>query len=362
MTEGGIYVHVPFCLTRCGYCAFNAYAGLDHLRAPYLRAVLAEADLWAGAWADVQMSSIFLGGGTPTRLAPGAIGSIVDRLRERFDVRPGAEITCEANPDTVDERSLAGLLAGGVNRLSMGAQSFDTVVLAALERAHRPGSVRAAVRAARGAGFENVSLDLIYGANGETPASWRRTLEEALALEPDHVSCYALTIERGTPLGRAVAAGAAPSPDPDRQAERYDAACEVLAEAGFRHYEISNWARPGRESVHNLGYWRGRPYLGLGPGAHSYRAPRRWWSVRAPERYIAEVARGVRPVAAEEILDDETMRVERLMLGLRLAEGVPLGWLPEGAVDRFLEGGLGTSDEGRLVLTERGMLLADAAF
>lgn len=357
MIEAGIYVHVPFCLTRCGYCAFNAYAGLDHLQGPYAEALVAEADLWAEEWSQVQVVSIFLGGGTPTTLQEGTIGAILDRLRGRFTVRPGAEITCEANPDTVDEPALAGLLEAGVNRLSMGAQSFDVAVLGALERVHRPEAVRAAVRAARSAGFENLNLDLIYGAVGETLDSWRRTLGEAQALGPDHLSCYALTIERGTPLGRRVAAGLSAPPDPDTQADLYDAACEALG--GYRHYEISNWARPGRECAHNLGYWRGRPYLGLGPGAHSFRDGRRWWNVRAPERYVAEVALGERPVAGEEALDDEARRSERLLLGLRLAEGVPVGWLPEGAADRFVLEGLARRAGDRIALSERGMLLAD---
>jgi oxygen-independent coproporphyrinogen-3 oxidase len=352
-------VHVPFCLTRCGYCDFNAYAGLEHLRSPYARALEREADHAAPGWEGVRFVSIFLGGGTPTTLPPGAIAGILRHLRRRFDVSPDAEVTCEANPDTVDEGSLSALREGGVTRLSMGAQSFDLQVLDALERVHRPEAVRRAMRAARAAGFDNVSLDLIYGARGETPGSWRRTLEEALALAPEHLSCYALTIERGTPLGRKVAAGLEPAPDPDAQADRYEVVCERLAAAGYRHYELSNWALPGRECLHNVGYWERRPFLGLGPGAHSARDGRRWWNVRSPERYIAAVREGDLPVAGAERPDEEARRLERLFLGLRLAEGIPTDWVPDEVAGRFVQQGLARRENGRLALTDRGMLLAN---
>ncbi len=210
----GLYVHVPFCLTRCGYCDFNAYAGLGHLAERYVRALEREADLAAPGWAGERVDSIFLGGGTPTTLSPAALGGLLGHLRGAFDVAPPAEaeVTTEANPDTVDEASLAALLAAGFTRLSMGVQSFDPTVLAALERVHGPASARRAYAAARRAGFANVNLDLIYGAHGETLDSWRRTLDETVALGPEHVSAYALTIEPATPLGRRVDGGVLPSP------------------------------------------------------------------------------------------------------------------------------------------------------
>ena len=226
--RAGIYVHIPFCLTRCGYCDFNAYAGMDELAPRYLRAVLAEATLAARAWDGAEVVSVFLGGGTPTTMAPADLGSLLRHLRDTFEVAGNAEVTTEANPDTVDQASLEALLAQGFDRLSMGAQSFDPTVLAALERIHQPASVRAAFAAARRAGYTNVNLDLIYGADGETLDSWERTLEETIELTPEHVSAYALSIEPATPLGRKVAAGLAPEPDPDLQADMFAVACERL--------------------------------------------------------------------------------------------------------------------------------------
>lgn len=362
MTErAGLYVHVPFCLTRCGYCDFNAHAGLDHLKGRYLEALAREAETTSPDWNDRRFISIFLGGGTPTTLRPAAIEQLLRELRERFEVTAGAEVTCEANPDTVDTRSLAALLAAGITRLSMGVQSFDPAVLRALERIHSADSARRAYADARSAGFDDVNLDLIYGANGETLASWRRSLGEALALGPEHLSCYALTIEPGTPLGAKVAAGEVPAPDPDLQAAMFELACGLLARAGYRHYEVSNWALPGHECVHNLGYWEGRPYLGLGAGAHSYRDRRRWWNVRPPARYIELAAAGRSPVGGEERLTLEEARLERVLLGIRSAEGLPVEEVPADAARRLVERGLAILERDRLALTERGMLLANEA-
>jgi oxygen-independent coproporphyrinogen III oxidase len=252
-TTAGLYVHVPFCLTRCGYCDFNAHAGLDHLQDAYVRALKAEADRAAREWSGIRFVSVFLGGGTPTTLDPEAILSLLDHLRARFDVAENAEVTCEANPDTVDERSLRSLRAGGITRLSLGVQSFDPSVLASLERVHRPQSAVRALTDARAAGFCDVNLDLIYGARAETLASWRRTLNRAIRLGPEHLSCYALSIEPGTPLGAKVAAGLISPPDSDLQADMYEVACGALRTAGCEHYEVSNWSRRGHESIHNVG-------------------------------------------------------------------------------------------------------------
>jgi oxygen-independent coproporphyrinogen-3 oxidase len=357
--SAGLYVHIPFCLTRCGYCDFNTYAGLDELRSPYVDALIREAGLNAADWKDDEFVSVFFGGGTPTILPPTQMVRTLDELRNLFRVVPDAEITTEANPDTVDAATLAELRAAGVTRLSIGLQSFDTAVLRALERIHSPDAVRLAAAAARTAGFDDVNLDLIYGATGETLESWRRTLEQTVALGPEHVSAYALTIEPATPLGRAVASGRTPSPDADLQAEMYAAACEALGAAGYEHYEVSNWAKPGRRCLHNLGYWQGRPYLGLGAGAHSFRAGRRWWNLRPPQQYVDTVAGGRRPEGGHEDLNDEEQALERLLLGLRIADGVPDDWVNADEADRFVIEGLARRDDGRLALTDRGLLLAN---
>jgi putative oxygen-independent coproporphyrinogen III oxidase len=355
--SAGLYVHVPFCLTRCGYCDFNAYAGLDHLASRYVGALLAEARLTAPDWSGERFASVFLGGGTPTTLEVADLKALLAHLRQTFEIAPDVEVTIEANPDTVDVAKLAGLLEAGFTRLSMGAQSFDRAVLAALERIHDPTSVRRAFQAAREAGYANVNLDLIYGADGETLGSWERTLREAIELAPEHLSAYALTVEPSTPLGRKVSRGIVPAPDPDLQADMFELACELLAGAGYRHYEVSNWAKPGFECVHNLGYWERRAYLGLGAGAHSYRDDRRWWNVRPPEEYLSTVESGRLTVGGEERLEPSDAYLEEVFLRLRILEGVPSSWVEPTRSDPFLELGLLREDDGALVPTERGMLV-----
>jgi oxygen-independent coproporphyrinogen-3 oxidase len=353
----GIYVHVPFCLTRCGYCDFNAYAGMDELKPRYLRALLREASLAAPAWEGTPIVSVFLGGGTPTTMTPRDLAGLLAHVRDVFDVTEDAEVTVEANPDTVNEESLGASLAAGFDRLSMGAQSFDPAVLAALERVHQPQAVRTAFAASRAAGYANVNLDLIYGAQGETIESWERTLHEAVALAPEHMSAYALTIEPATPLGRAVASGATPAPDPDLQADMFGLACDMLGEAGYRHYEVSNWAKPGYECRHNLGYWERRPYLGLGAGAHSCRDDHRWWNARPPQDYLDRVERGGSPVGGDEHLDPSDAYLEEVFLRLRTLEGIPASWVEPVVAAPFIQGGLLEDDLDTLVPTERGMLL-----
>lgn len=353
----GIYVHVPFCITRCGYCDFNAYAGLDELKPRYVRALLAEATLVAPAWDGSEFLSVFLGGGTPTTMRPADLRAVLAWLRELFDVASDAEVTTEANPDTVDESSLSALLASGFDRLSMGAQSFDPAVLRALERVHSPEAVRRAFAAARAAGYANMNLDLIYGAAGETLDSWERTLLETIALGPEHVSAYALTIEPATSLGRAVSSRVVPAPDPDMQADMFATACNLLGAAGYRHYEVSSWAKPGFDCRHNLGYWERRPYVGLGAGAHSYRGADRWWNVRPPEEYMAMVERGTLPVGGSETLEPSDVYLEEVFLKLRILEGIPSSWVDPATVEPLLQSGLLVDDVGSLVPTERGMLL-----
>jgi oxygen-independent coproporphyrinogen-3 oxidase len=357
LDPAGIYVHVPFCLTRCGYCDFNAYAGMDHLASRYVAAVLREAELAAPAWDGIEVVSVFLGGGTPTTLPVADLRAMLERLRSVFAVAADAEVTIEANPDTVDQRTLAGLLAAGFGRLSLGAQSFDRTVLTALERVHQPESVRRAFRAARAAGYDNVNLDLIYGANGETVSSWEHTLVETVELAPEHVSAYALTIEPATPLGRAVERGDLPAPDPDVQAEMFETACRLLGEAGYGHYEVSNWAKPGYECRHNLGYWERRPYVGLGAGAHGYRDGRRTWNVRPPEEYLRLVEAGELPVGGFEQLEPADAYLEEVFLRLRILRGIPSSWVEDGREEPYVESGLLRRDDGHLVPTERGMLL-----
>ncbi len=355
--SAGVYVHVPFCLTRCGYCDFNAYAGSDALAPRYVQALLAEAELASTAWSETEISSVFFGGGTPTTLEVADLKVVLTHLRDRFAMADDVEVTIEANPDTVDRPKLEGLLEAGFDRLSIGLQSFDRQVLAALERVHSPEGVRRAFAAARSTGYTNVNLDLIYGAHGETVASWERTLRETIGLAPEHVSAYALTVEPATPLGRKVAAGVVPAPDPDLQADMFGLACELLRDAGYRHYEVSNWAKPGFECQHNLGYWQRRPYLGLGAGAHSYREDHRWWNVRPPEEYMKIVESGELPIGGEERLEPGDAYLEEVFLRLRILEGIPASWVEPEKASPFLESGLLVDDAGALVPTEPGMLL-----
>jgi oxygen-independent coproporphyrinogen-3 oxidase len=282
---------------------------------------------------------------------------VLGHLRDRFDISADAEVTIEANPDTVDRASLAAILDAGYERLSMGAQSFDRAVLAALERLHDPLSVRRAFADARAAGYRNVNLDLIYGAEGETLDSWERTLRETIDLGPEHVSAYALTIEPSTPLGRKIAAGRANAPDPDAQADMFELACELVGEAGYVHYEVSNWARPGFECRHNLGYWERRPYAGLGAGAHAFRDDRRWWNVRPPEEYLRLVECGEVPIGGEELLEPSDAYLEEVFLRLRILEGIPSSWIEGDKAEPYLDSGLLEDRAGSLVPTERGMLL-----
>jgi len=355
--SAGVYVHVPFCLTRCGYCDFNAYEALEHLRGRYVAALMLEAELAAPAWSREEFASVFFGGGTPTTLEGEDLAALLRSLRALFSISSDAEVTIEANPDTVDALKLAGLLDAGYARLSMGAQSFDSAVLGALERVHNPDSVRRAMHAARDAGFANVNLDLIYGADGETVDSWERTLLETIELAPEHVSAYALTIEPSTPLGRKVQQGLVPGPDSDLQADMFELACVSLAEAGYRHYEVSNWAKPGFECVHNLGYWERRLYLGIGAGAHSYRDERRWWNVRPPQEYLSVVEAGRLPIGGEEVLDRSAAHLEEIFLRLRILEGLPTSMVDPEVSTPFIESGLLRHDDDALVPTERGMLV-----
>jgi len=367
----GVYVHVPFCATRCGYCDFNTYTASElnggRSRAGYVAAARAELALARRVLgrAAPPVETVFFGGGTPTLLAPGELAELLRAIEETFGLAPGAEVTTEANPESVDAASLAALRAAGFTRISLGMQSAVPHVLATLDRVHTPGRPAQAAREARASGFEHVSLDLIYGAPGESDDDWRASLDAALAAEPDHLSAYALIVEPGTRLAAQIKRGALPAPDDDVLADRYELADAALRDAGFDWYEVANWAAsPADACRHNLGYWRGGDWWGIGPGAHSHVGGVRWWNVLHPATYAARLAEGSSPAAGRELLDAETRRVERVMLELRLADGLPLDALDDvgrAAAAQATDDGLTTlARDDRVRLTLRGRLLADA--
>jgi oxygen-independent coproporphyrinogen-3 oxidase len=369
----GVYLHVPFCTVRCGYCDFNTYTATElgggASQASYAGTALLELELGARVLADAglparEVSTVFVGGGTPTVLPVADLVRMLDGVRSTWGLAADAEVTTEANPDSVTPESLAALAAAGFTRVSFGMQSAVDHVLATLDRTHDPRRIPDVVRWARDAGLA-VSLDLIYGTPGESVDDWRTSVEAALATGVDHVSAYALVVEAGTRMGVQVRRGELPMPDPDDQATKYELADDLLAAAGLHWYEVSNWARtPADECRHNLAYWRGDDWWGVGPGAHSHVGGVRWWNVKHPRAYADRLARGLSPAAGRELLDDEAAGLERLMLGVRLAEGMPTDGLPAGSVaslvaDGLVDGARAVRDR-RLVLTRRGRLLADA--
>jgi oxygen-independent coproporphyrinogen-3 oxidase len=359
----GIYVHVPFCAARCGYCDFNTYLPHEATQAGYLPAVLSELDLARAELGDRGVDTIFLGGGTPTLLEAADLGRIIDGIKERFATADDLEVTVEANPETIDAPLLEGLLAGGVTRLSIGMQSAAPSVLATLDRVHTPGAAAQAALDARAAGFDHVSLDVIYGTPGETDADWELTLNSVLAAEPDHVSAYGLIVEPGTKLAAQVRRGELPAPDEDAMARRYEAADARLSVAGMHWYEMCNWARDeSAYSRHNLGYWRSDDWWGIGPGAHSHIGGRRWWNRRHPAQWANALSAGESPASGSEEPTPAEQRLERIMLELRLAEGMPLDALGESghaAVLAAQDDGLLDVQHDRAVLTLRGRLIAD---
>ena len=372
----GAYVHVPYCAARCGYCDFNTYTAAD-LGGALISSVglttfvdnaareirLAREVLGAAAG---PIATVFVGGGTPTLLPAGDLVRLLRLLEAEFGLAPDAEITTEANPESVDPAQLEQLRSAGYTRISFGMQSDRPHVLAALDRRHTPGRVSEVMRWARKAGFDHVSLDLIYGAPGESEADWAASLHAAVALGPDHVSAYALTVEEGTKLSRRVRRGELLEPDDDLLADRYLLADDILGAAGLVNYEVSNWSRgSAARCQHNLGYWRGDNWWGFGPGAHSHVGGVRWWNVRHPAEYVARLGAGRSPALAREELDEGTRRIERVMLGVRLAEGLPVAELDEtglAACAELARSGLveaGGLEFGRVRLTRRGRLLTD---
>jgi len=360
----GVYVHVPFCTSRCGYCDFNTYTAEEigaSVRRDTFHEVLAhEIRLAAGVLGQRQVDTVFVGGGTPTLLGSAGLRAVLDVIRAELGLTPGAEVTTEANPDSVDGAMLDELLDAGFTRISFGMQSSSSRVLQVLDRTHTPGASVAAARAAAAAGFRHVNLDLIYGTPGETDDDLRRSVEDAVSAGVDHVSAYALIVEEGTPLARRVRRGELPMPDDDVAAERYEIVDDVLAAAGMAWYEVSNWALPGGECRHNLGYWHDDDWWGVGPGAHSHLAGSRWWNVKNPRTYADRLAAGQSPEDDREVLSAEQQRMERVMLGMRLAEGMERDALEASAVSALMGDGLVRPVGDRVVLTDSGRLLADA--
>jgi len=372
----GVYLHVPFCAVRCGYCDFNTYTakelGGGASQAAYAATAVQELDFAAkvlsgSGVAPRPASTVFIGGGTPTLLPAGDLGSLIAGVRDAFGLLDGAEITVEANPDSVSAASLAALSAAGVSRVSFGMQSQVRHVLAVLDRTHDPERIPTVVGWARDAGLA-VSLDLIYGTPGEDLRDWRTSLEAALACEPDHLSAYALVVEDGTRLATRVRRGEVSAPDDDDEADKYELADRLIAAAGLTWYEVSNWARtPDDACRHNLAYWRGDDWWGVGPGAHSHVGGVRWWNVRHPRSYAARIEAGHSPAQAREVLDAADRQLEEVLLRSRLREGLPLreAGLPGDPLEvlrDLLADGLVEpvpARRGTVVLTLRGRLLAD---
>ena len=386
-----LYAHIPFCLSKCPYCDFNTYQGIESQFGDFLTAVAGEIAAWGRALGRPAVNTIFLGGGTPSYLPDGDVGRILEAVADSYAVQDGAEITAECNPNDLTVAKCAELRAAGINRVSMGVQSMDNGLLAMLGRRHDADEAIAALDTCRRAGFDNVNLDLMYGLPRQTLAQWRDTVERVVALAPEHVSMYSLTLEEGTPLRRWVEQGRLPEPDPDLAADMYDLARAALRDAGYHHYEISNWCRPGRQSEHNLAYWRNLQWLGVGPGAHSSLGGCRFWTVRSPRDYARKAGEweriaapwgavtaagieGVPTVDGLEVIDEETAAAETMFLGLRLLDGMDVG----AASDRVgidlaaryarelaeltAEGLLVWEADGRLRLAEEAYLVANQVF
>jgi putative oxygen-independent coproporphyrinogen III oxidase len=378
----GVYVHVPFCAARCGYCDFNTYtpselAGSGASPDGWLDAVRRELSLARSVVGPRPVDTVFVGGGTPSLLGADRLATVLGEVRSTFGLAPGAEVTTESNPESTSPAFFAGLAEAGFTRVSLGMQSAAPHVLRVLERRHTPGRAVDAAREARSAGLPHVNLDLIYATPGETDDDLRASLDAVLEAGVDHVSAYALIVEDGTAMARRVARGEVPAPDDDVAAARYELLDDRFHAAGFDWYEVSNWASsPDAACRHNLGYWLDGDWWGIGPGAHSHLAGARWWNVKHPARYAALLESGETPEAGREELTPDERATERVMLRLRLASGLPLPLLDEAgraaaaraAVDGLLDpvalaGGRragGGRDEGRAVLTRRGRLLADA--
>jgi oxygen-independent coproporphyrinogen-3 oxidase len=365
----GVYLHVPFCASRCGYCDFNTYTAAElgggGAQAAYANTLLSEVDLAVRVLDGTapRVSTVFVGGGTPTLLPVDDLARMLDGIDKAFGLAADAEITTEANPESVSPESLRRLRSAGFTRISLGMQSAVPHVLEMLDRRHTPGRAVAAAEEARAAGFAHVNLDLIYGTPGEAADDFAASLQAAIDAGVDHVSAYSLIVEDGTRLAQRVRRGEIPEPDDDVAADRYLAADAALTAAGLDWYEVSNWARPGADCRHNLLYWRGGDWWGFGPGAHSHVGGVRWWNVRHPSAYAGRLADGVTPAQARERLSADERRTEEVLLRLRLADGLPTDGMPPRAISEQVSAGLldpTAAQRGRAVLTLPGRLLADA--
>lgn len=387
-----LYLHIPFCQHRCGYCDFNTYAGIDHLIPSYVDAMVKEISLFAEnarGHVDLPVYSVYFGGGTPSYLPPEEIGKILLALNKLFRIDETCEITLEVNPGTVSQDKLEKLLSFGINRLSIGVQSTNQFELELLERLHGFAQVCATFEDARAIGFKNISLDLIYGLPEQDIKTWEKSLKDVIGLQPEHVSLYALTVEEGTPLAVSVKSGAIPNPDPDRAADCYELACDFLREEGFSHYEISNWAKNGLDGLqlisrHNRQYWMNQPYVGFGAGAHGFIGGYRVENLANPFRYIRQVNQANQtdfpftPATATHTKIDKTLEMqETMMMGLRLLSegvsstrfkgrfGLDMQEVFSSEIDRLLGRGLvrwGGVDGNSLILTEQAYLIANQVF
>ena len=386
-----LYVHIPFCETKCPYCDFNTYQGIESLIDPYVEALGLEVRLWGQTLAHPRVNTIFFGGGTPSYISLKHIDRLLGTMADSFDVVPGAETTLEANPGDLSASALAQMRDMGVNRLSIGVQSLDDSLLSLLGRRHTAQKAIDACRLAHNAGYDGVNLDLMYGLPQQTMDQWSETLKMVMELGPAHLSLYCLTLEDGTPMEAWVRQGRLPEPDPDLAADMYEVAREALGKAGYHHYEISNWAKPGHECRHNMAYWLNSSYLGVGPGAHSYLHEHRFWNLKSPRLYIQRVhqwaSRGagpaqhldgdallqLGPVDGVEAVDPRLEMAETMFLGLRLLDGVSIEDIgrrfsedplrvygPQ--VQELADEGLLERTDGVLRLTSRGCLLANQVF
>jgi oxygen-independent coproporphyrinogen-3 oxidase len=373
MSDLSFYVHIPYCVKRCGYCDFNTYTPaelreggtLETVSGDYIDAVLREIDIAHLQAPDVTIPTIFFGGGTPSLLPPRDLGRVITAIKEKWNLEEVAEVTLEANPDSVDASRLAELRAAGFNRISFGMQSAVPHVLKVLDRTHNPENIAKVVQAARGAGFESISLDLIYGTPGESLEDFRTSVSSALALGVDHLSAYALIVETGTKLAAQIKRGDLTMPNDDLMADMYLLVDQLCEESGLSWYELSNWSKPGHESRHNIAYWRNADWWGLGPGAHSHMNGIRWWNLKHPTAYKNALFAGASPMQESEVLTTQQKFDEAIMLSIRMRGGISLSELSQGQREKVAEyrqsGHLDSKqwDMGTLQLTPNGRLIAD---
>lgn len=366
------YVHIPYCVKRCGYCDFNTYTpaelqgpDLAAVSANYIDAVIQEIEMASSSVGNAEVPTIFFGGGTPSLMPSADLARVISAIREKFELANDAEITIEVNPDSVSEQFLAHMREAGANRISMGMQSAAPHVLETLDRTHKPVNVARAVELARKNGYEHVSVDLIYGTPGESFADWKTSVESALALPIDHISAYALIVERGTKLAAQVARGELVMPSDDETAEKYLYADECFEAAGLTWYELSNWSKPGGECRHNIAYWDGSFWWGAGPGAHSYFGSERWWNIKHPKSYQEQIAKNESPIQEKENLTPENKADEFILLQIRRREGILHSQMSSSQIslaEKFVSSGDLDREswaQNKLVLSKNGRLIAD---